>query len=84
MPAPVILSHFQASVLLAALRSGAVQCDVSPDLNLSTVTARCDSSGVTFPDGSYLAWGDVETIAGNETGCYALELEGLRKIQAFS
>lgn len=84
MSAPVILSHYQASVLLAARRSGAVQCDVSPDLNLTVVTARCDGSGVTFPDGSCVGWSDIEAIAESETGCFALEPDGLRKIQVFS
>ena len=47
MSYPVVLSFVQAEVLLAAKRQGQASIEVSPDLGISTITARYYKKGYT-------------------------------------
>ena len=80
----IILSHYQASELLEAVKIKKTATTVSPDLGLTTVEVRIDQHGVQFPDGQGLEWDDVAAINESQVGCFLLEGGTLRKIQAFS
>jgi predicted methyltransferase len=80
----IVLSHYQASELLAAKRSAKKRTTVSSDLGLSIVEVGIGSQGVRFPGGQDLGWDDVVRISESEVGCFFLEGGVLRKIQAFS
>ena len=83
----VILSLYQVKPLLQAHRDGKRSGQVSLDLGLSTVGAAWDDNSVHFPDfpaSPSLTWRDAEKIANSENGCFALESDGLWKIQTFS
>jgi hypothetical protein len=81
---PVVLSHFQAAALLAALRSGRPAMRVSPDLNLTTVDVLLDADGACFPDGSRCSPAELEEIVADRNGCFELTSTGLARIQTFS
>lgn len=80
----VTLSHVQIKPLLAARRAGARTANISPDLNLTKVTVQLTETGALFPSGECLSWDDAEQIAKAEVACFALDVEGLRKVGTFS
>lgn len=81
---PVVLSHFQAAVLLTALRSAAVGVRASPDLNLTQVEVRLDANGALFPNGSRCSPAELKEIVADPNGCFELTAAGLERIQIFS
>ncbi len=80
----VVLSHYQARPLLAALQAGEGSARVSPDLNRSVVSVALESEGVVFPGGERLRWADVERISAAPNACFVVEDGGVREIRAFS
>jgi len=85
MPAyPVVLSYIQAEILLTAHRQGKTSIEVSPDLNLSTVTVALSDRGVTFPGGEQVNWQQVEQIRKADVNCFVLESNEIWPIQVFS
>lgn len=84
VPAPVVLSHIQAAVLLQARRGEASVARVSPDLGLSEVDVTLSVDGVQFPAGVSLAWAEIERIAGAENACFAVRNGDAEEIRAFS
>jgi predicted methyltransferase len=80
----IILSHFQAQVLLDARRKGLAAAQVSPDLGLSTVQVTLDLAGIKLPDGQELGWEAVEDIADSTSSCYVIEDGSPRAIQFYS
>ncbi len=81
----LVLSHYQAQVLLDAHAQGRTQVDVYPDLGRSTTTVSLSTEGVRFPQGVQVAWEVIQAIAGDENGCFALTPTGeAERIQAFS
>jgi predicted methyltransferase len=84
----IILSHVQLAPLLKARRfqgeTPLTSASLSPDLGLTAVEVALDEQGIRFPTGESLTWDEASEIAESENGCFALEPDGLRKIQVFS
>jgi predicted methyltransferase len=81
---PVVLSYIQAEILLTAHRQRKPSLEVSPDLNLSTVTVTLSDSGVAFPRGEQVNWQQVEQIRKADVNCFLVEGNEIRPIQIFS
>jgi predicted methyltransferase len=81
---PVVLSHLQAAVLLAARHRGAATASVSPDLGLTSVTVALTAAGVCFPTGERVGWEELARAAVSPTKCFLLEDGGLREIRVHS
>lgn len=79
-----ILSHFQATPLLIAHKSGQSRAETSLDLGRSQAPVALGEAGVTLPNGEILEWAAVAEIAEDENSCFLLESSGPRKIQHFS
>jgi predicted methyltransferase len=80
----VVLSHYQAKIILEAQRNGIVSLNVSLDLGLSTTQLLLHSQGLQLPDGKHLKWIDVEEIAKSTSSCYVIEDGSRRAIQFYS
>jgi predicted methyltransferase len=80
----IVLSHYQAGVLLEARKKEIHVVAVSPDLGLTTVTVTSSLQGVEFPSGEYLSWHDAGSICEQQNNCFILEDGDIRKIQFFS
>jgi predicted methyltransferase len=80
----VILSHYQARIILEAQRNGIVSLNVSLDLGLSTTQLLLHSQGLQLPDGKHLKWIDIEEIAKSTSSCYVIEDGSRRAIQFYS
>ena len=80
----IVLSHYQAKVLLSQRRTGSQHAEVSPDLELSTVQVELEGEGVRFPNGEFLFWDDIDEIDGAENSCFVLEAGQAQKILTFS
>lgn len=81
---PIVLSHVQTAVLLAARRVGQATAEVSLDLGLTAVAVGLDADGIALPDGQNLAWHHVEEMDDSERGCFVIKGEEPSKIQVFS
>jgi predicted methyltransferase len=81
---PYVLSHYQATPLLDARRTGATAATTSLDLGLSAVEVAVLTEGVRLPDGGLLTWEQVEAIAASATACFLVEGGAIRPIQVFS
>ncbi|MCH8273682.1 MAG: RsmD family RNA methyltransferase [Armatimonadetes bacterium] len=66
----MVLSHYQADVLLKAREDGLEKAKVSPDLGLTKVEAALADDGVMFPGGELLDWPAVERISGATRSCF--------------
>lgn len=82
--ATITLSHYAVRVLLAARAAANRRVVVSTDLNRTHCEVELSESGVHFDGGLFLAWTQIERIAGDESGCYRCSAEGVEKIQRFS
>ena len=80
----IVLSHYQAEVLLAARKNGLPQVTVSLDLNLSREQVTFDDRGVRLPDGQSLDWQVVEEINESGSSCFLLVEAAARAVQFFS
>jgi predicted methyltransferase len=80
----IILSHYQADVLLQARREGRRETPVSLDLNRTESGLALDPEGIVFSDGQRLSWASVEEIADTETTCFLLRNGELTKTQFYS
>lgn len=81
---PVVLSYIQAQTLLAAHKQGKTQVEVSPDLDISSITALVSDNGVTFPLNSQLGWQQIEQIRKANVNCFEVAQNEIRPIQIFS
>lgn len=80
-----VLAQAQAQSLLNAQAAGAATVDCSLDLGLSTTTVLLTPAGVTLPGGAVVIWADLELIAGQEAGCFAVQPTGaIERISQFS
>ncbi len=68
----IVLSRAHVRPLLEARRAGRDRAFTSPDLGLSAVEVALDLEGVAFPDGQRVAWRDLDTIDGDEAGCFVV------------
>jgi hypothetical protein len=57
---------------------------VSPDLGISSVTVAVSNDGVIFPDGSQLAWQQIEKIKKADSNCFSVVNGEAQPIQVFS
>ena len=80
----IILSHYQARLLLEATEKQLKIAQVSLDLGMSFARLELDARGVCFPDGQTLDWKQVESIAGSPSSCFVLEHGTLQAIQFYS
>ena len=80
----VVLSHYQAKIILGAQRNGMGSVNISLDLGLSTTQLLLHPQGLQLPDGNLVAWIDVEEIAKSTSGCYVIEDGSTHAIQFYS
>jgi len=81
----LVLSHFQVGSILRAVQEGKDAIEVSLDLSLTTNRVSIAPAGhVALPDGQRLSWDILERMAKDDVGCYVIEDNTARKIQAFS
>ncbi len=81
---PIVLSHFQATPLLAARQTGQSHLLSSSDLNLTRAPVTLDAAGVTFAGGESVGWDALATIAESESACFTVQAERVRPIRGFS
>ena len=80
----LILSHHQTQTLLNARASGVGSVIISSDLRLSQTEVNLTPEGVQFSDGTFLSWGETESIDEHPQTCFKVSEEGVEKIQVFS
>ena len=80
----IILSHYQAEVLLAAHQKGLSEVSVSLDLNMSRVRVNMDVQGVSLLDEQRLDWQVIEEIQKSESSCFLIVDGAARAVQFFS
>lgn len=80
----IVLSHYQAVLLLSAHTSQSPTTLVSLDLNRSQTRVELRQEGVAFPDSSVVSWNDLSQIAASKNGCFAIDNGRPHKIQSFS
>lgn len=80
----IVLSHFQAIVILKAKQNRAGKVLTSTDLGLTATEVSFDAVGVNLSDGQTLAWASLEDIAANESACYLVESNEARVIRGYS
>jgi hypothetical protein len=80
----VIVSYIQMRPLLEARRCGQEAVEVSPDLGISSSSARLTAAGVSFAGGEALNWDEVARISRSELTCYSVDTTGVHPIQTFS
>jgi predicted methyltransferase len=78
----VVLSHFQAEILLENQGINN-RVKISTDLGRTQIWAEL-SNQVTFPGNGNLSWVTVEKIADNENNCFVIENGEAIRIQTFS
>jgi predicted methyltransferase len=79
-----VLSHIQASALVAARKAGEKVVTVSLDLELSKREVSLSSSGVVYGSEQLISWDDIDQIARSESVCFAISEDGVQAIRAFS
>jgi predicted methyltransferase len=80
----ILLSHYQAEILLQGRKMGKVRMTVSLDLGLTSDEVSIEPEQVCFPDGRSLSWKQIESIQSAENSCFVVEQDGLSKVQYFS
>src|SRR4030042_3661636 len=80
----IILSHFQAQILVNARDKGFENTQISLDLGLSTVEAKLDAMGVPLMHGQDLSWEGLKSIADSPSGCFVIESGEAQAIQFYS
>lgn len=80
----IILSHFQAKILLEARVSGVSSARVSTDLGISLMPVQLDVTGVKLTQDTILRWEQVESIADSPSCCYVIAQGEARAVQFYS
>src|SRR5260221_5103537 len=80
----IVLSHYQATPLLAARQARRRRVVTSLDLGRTTAQVNIGAEHVTFADGQQLSWDAVERIAESENQCFIVSEGTARAIQLFS
>jgi predicted methyltransferase len=78
-----ILSHYQASALLEARRSGRATIVVSLDLGLTSTEVTLTPDRLILPD-AVLAWNEIEEITRHTTACFVVENNHAEMIRGYS
>lgn len=84
MTSPIVLSHYQAQIILKAQASGQSAVTVSLDLGLSTSSLQLSKTGISLPGGQQLAWEQLHEILANELACFRVIDSQIEKIHYFS
>jgi predicted methyltransferase len=84
LPPLLVLSHLQATQLLAARDALQRSATVSPDLGLTQAEVTLYPDRVAFGEERNFTWAEVEEIAAAPNTCFAVCAGGLHPIQAFS
>jgi uncharacterized protein len=79
----ITLSHYQASVLLEAHRSGRATAVTSLDLGLTTTEVTLTPDRLILPD-AVLVWSEIEEILRHDTACFAVENNRAQMIRGYS
>jgi uncharacterized protein len=80
----IILSHFQAQILLNARDKGFETTRISLDLGLSTFDVKLDAMGVHLMHGQVFSWEGVKSIADSPSSCFVIENGEAQAIQFYS
>ena len=80
----IILSHYQAQILLDARANGKASVQVSLDLGLSVEQVRLVEAGAQLTVGEELSWDEAESIASSLSSCYVIENGVKTAIQFYS
>lgn len=80
----IVLSHFQAHPLLAAIRGGKASVTVSLDLNRTQTVVSIADGVVVLPDGQRIGADILTDIADSETACFHIANGMAQKIQFYS
>jgi predicted methyltransferase len=80
----IILSHFQAKILLIARDNGKDTTRISLDLGLSTNEVLLDVQGVHLRSGERISWAEVQSIADSPSSCFVIENGEANAIQYYS
>jgi hypothetical protein len=78
-----ILSHYQATVLLAARRAGQTAIATSLDLGLTTTEVTLTPDRLILPD-AVLPWNEIAEIARHDTACFSVEHDHVEMIRGYS
>ena len=84
MNKPIVLSHYQAQPIVAALAAGKSAVETSLDLGLSSVVLPLAGETAVFPQNQVLTTAQLQHILANELACFRLIDAELTKIQFFS
>jgi hypothetical protein len=80
----IVLSHFQAQVLLDAQQQGVDTAVTTLDLGLTETAVPITPDHITLPDGQTLIGEQLQEIVANELACYLVTDNNIEKIQFFS
>jgi predicted methyltransferase len=80
----IVLSWYQVEPVLKSHKQGKNVSEISPDLGISQVKVHMETDGMSFADGRYIPWEQLEEINRNRSSCFVLEEGQLRKVQAYS
>src|SRR4030042_3581474 len=80
----IILSHFQAQILLNARDKGFETSRISLDLGLNTVDVKLDAIWVHLMHGQVFSWEGVKSIADSPSSCFVIENGEAQAIQFYS
>ncbi len=80
----IILSHFQAQILLDAKHKGLERVQISLDLGISTVIVQLATNGVQLIPGQLFSWEGVKSIADSASSCFVIKNGVAQSIQFYS
>ncbi len=84
MTSTPVLSHFQATPILAAQAQGLASVKTSLNLSLSKTELCLFPTYLLLPDDQQLTWDQLREIQNNELACYNIVENQLEKIHYFS
>jgi uncharacterized protein len=79
-----ILSHFQATSLLASQKNGCALVNTSIDLGMSQISANLTIDGVEIAGAANLSWDQIQKINSDKNGCFIIENNSIRAVRSFS
>jgi predicted methyltransferase len=80
----IILSHFQAKILLSAKDKGLEITPITLDLGLSNDQVELDAIGVHLTNNQVLGWEELRTIADSPSSCFAIDNGEVTAVQFYS
>jgi predicted methyltransferase len=80
----IVLSYFQARILLDARAAGAASLECSPDLNLTRQPVQLTADGARFPASDPIPWPLVEMVAENPNSCFRVENGQVHPVRVLS